>query len=93
MHTHTSVLFAFDVYDRNKSGVLDVEEGLKMMKDVYGDMLADNVNALRYTAYFTESTTHDILFFICLPAYPLRIWIILHTYIILTCDYIFYISS
>jgi Ca2+-binding EF-hand superfamily protein len=41
------ILFAFDLYDQDKSGYVDVKEAKHMVKDVYGEKFEQNVHAKR----------------------------------------------
>jgi hypothetical protein len=53
------VLFAFDLYDKDSSGVLDVEEVQQMLKDVYGKSYQSNGNAKRVFSKIEELKTVD----------------------------------
>ena len=44
----TLVIFAFDLYDTDGSGVIDAEELDNMLKEVYGRLWHTNVYATRY---------------------------------------------
>lgn len=41
----TLPLFAFDLYDRDSSGIITADEVIHMLKDMYGDNYAKNVHA------------------------------------------------
>lgn len=42
------ILFAFDIYDQDKSGYIDLKEAQSLVKDVYGQKYELNVHAKRY---------------------------------------------
>jgi Ca2+-binding EF-hand superfamily protein len=42
------VLFAFDLYDNDSSGIIDADEVDKMLKEIYGKNFAKNIHAQRY---------------------------------------------
>lgn len=46
------ILFAFDIYDQDKSGFIDIKEAQSLVKDVYGSKYELNVHAKRYTVSF-----------------------------------------
>ena len=51
-HTITdnlAALFAFDLYDRDSSGVIDSTEVDMMLRDIYGKRFKKNKHAQRYT--------------------------------------------
>lgn len=41
------VLFAFDLYDNDSSGIIDADEVDKMLKEIYGKNFAKNIHAQR----------------------------------------------
>mmetsp|Transcript_8863 Transcript_8863/g.13282 ORF Transcript_8863/g.13282 Transcript_8863/m.13282 type:complete len:447 (+) Transcript_8863:128-1468(+) len=46
----TLILFAFDLYDGDSSGIIDASEVDVMLKEIYGDNYAKNVHAHRISA-------------------------------------------
>jgi Ca2+-binding EF-hand superfamily protein len=44
------ILFAFDIYDKDHSGYIDLKEAQSMVKDVYGTKYDQNVHAKRFGA-------------------------------------------
>lgn len=41
------MLFAFDLYDQDKSGHIDLDEAKHLIKDVYGSKFEENIHARR----------------------------------------------
>jgi Ca2+-binding EF-hand superfamily protein len=41
------ILFAFDIYDQDRSGYIDLKEAQNLVKDVYGTKFEQNVHAKR----------------------------------------------
>jgi hypothetical protein len=48
-------LFAFDLYDKDSSGVIDSNEVKLMLKEIYGANYTQNVHATRFTSLFLIS--------------------------------------
>jgi Ca2+-binding EF-hand superfamily protein len=44
----SAALFAFDLYDKDSSGVIDSAEVKLMLKEIYGPNYAQNVHATRW---------------------------------------------
>lgn len=42
------ILFAFDIYDQDKSGYIDLKEAQNLVRDVYGSKYELNVHAKRF---------------------------------------------
>jgi Ca2+-binding EF-hand superfamily protein len=49
------VVFAFDLYDQDKSGYVDIGEAQHLIKDVYGEKFNQNTHARRYSLLITRS--------------------------------------
>lgn len=52
------VTFAFDMYDRDGSGVIDQEEVRKILMDVYGEHFLTNPYAKSYVSVFLSSSAN-----------------------------------
>jgi Ca2+-binding EF-hand superfamily protein len=58
--TTSSALFAFDLYDKDSSGIIDSNEVKLMLKEIYGSNYTQNVHATRF---LSPSSPDHLTFF------------------------------